>query len=179
MANVKLMKEKKVLQEFMEQLSLDTGKVGYTLQDTLKALECGAVEDLILWDNLEVERYVLRNPSTKEEKVIHLSSSDQSLIEDHLIDSTSASPFEVIDQGPLLEWIANNYKDFGCSNLQLMTDNSSEGMQFVRGFGGVGCILRWKVDFLEPAHLEEDGVDDDDRDGSCSSYGFDEGDFGL
>ena len=30
-----------------------------------------------------------------------------------------------------------------------MSDRSQEGSQFVRGFGGVGGILRYKVDFME------------------------------
>ena len=42
---------------------------------------------------------------------------------------------------PLLEWLANNYKSFGAT-LEIITDRSQEGSQFVRGFGGVGGMLR-------------------------------------
>lgn len=38
---------------------------------------------------------------------------------------------------PLLEWLANNYKSFGAT-LEIITDKSQEGSQFVRGFGGIG-----------------------------------------
>lgn len=38
---------------------------------------------------------------------------------------------------PMLEWLANNYKNFGAT-LEIVTDRSQEGAQFVRGFGGVG-----------------------------------------
>lgn len=38
---------------------------------------------------------------------------------------------------PLLEWLANNYKNFGAT-LEIITDKSQEGSQFVRGFGGIG-----------------------------------------
>jgi peptide chain release factor subunit 1 len=50
---------------------------------------------------------------------------------------------ELIDSQALLEWIANNYKSFGAT-LEIVTDKSQEGSQFVRGFGGVGgrFILR-------------------------------------
>jgi len=43
---------------------------------------------------------------------------------------------------PLLEWFANHYKEFGAT-LEIITDRSQEGAQFVRGFGGIGgesCI---------------------------------------
>lgn len=36
-----------------------------------------------------------------------------------------------------MEWLANNYKNFGAT-LEIITDKSQEGSQFVRGFGGIG-----------------------------------------
>ena len=63
----------------------------------------------------------------------------------------------------LVEWMANNYKAFGC-NLEFVTDRSGEGTQFVKGFGGIGGILRWKVDFVELSNFEEAAALDDDSD---------------
>jgi peptide chain release factor subunit 1 len=34
------------------------------VDDTFKALEMGAVEILIVWENLDMMRYVLKNPQT-------------------------------------------------------------------------------------------------------------------
>ncbi|RXG53353.1 hypothetical protein Avbf_01547 [Armadillidium vulgare] len=61
---------------------------------------------------------------------------------------------------PLLEWLANNYKNFGAT-LEIITDRSQEGSQYVRGFGGIGGILRYKVDLQTIADLEEDFNDID------------------
>ena len=56
---------------------------------------------------------------------------------------------------------ANNYKTFGAT-LEIVTDRSQEGAQFVRGFGGIGGLLRYRVDFQM---LDiEDGVGDFDLD---------------
>lgn len=44
---------------------------------------------------------------------------------------------ELVESQPLLEWLANNYKNFGAT-LEIITDKSQEGSQFVRGFGGIG-----------------------------------------
>lgn len=44
---------------------------------------------------------------------------------------------ELVESIQLLEWLANNYKDFGAA-LEIVTDRSQEGAQFVRGFGGIG-----------------------------------------
>ena len=58
------------------------------------------------------------------------------------------------------EWLANNYKNFG-STLEIITDRSQEGSQFVRGFGGIGGMLRYKVDFQA---MQFDEFDDDEFD---------------
>jgi peptide chain release factor subunit 1 len=86
-----------------------------------------------------------------------------------------------------VEWMANNYKNFGC-NLEFVTDRSGEGTQFVKGFGGIGGILRWKVDFVEMNGFEDaakadknpnDDDSDKDDESSESEYGFDDGDYGF
>mmetsp|Transcript_30193 Transcript_30193/g.44617 ORF Transcript_30193/g.44617 Transcript_30193/m.44617 type:complete len:462 (-) Transcript_30193:174-1559(-) len=184
LSSVKLMKEKKLLQKYMDEISQDTGKYCFMVDDTLKALELGAVEDLILWDNLDITRYVLRNTSTAEERVIHLTK-EQEANENFFHDPESGVELEVSDKELLVEWMANNYKQFGC-NLEFVTDRSGEGTQFVKGFGGIGGILRWKVDFAELQSFEEaaaldddDDSDDDDNDDSDDGYGFDDGDFGF
>ncbi len=70
---------------------------------------------------------------------------------------------ELEEQMPLLEWLANNYKTFG-TTLEIITDRSQEGSQFVRGFGGVGGMLRYKVDFqsMQLDDLDEETFDLDD-----------------
>lgn len=37
-----------------------------------------------------------------------------------------------------------------------MSNRSQEGAQFVKGFGGIGGILRYKVDFTNLAAFDED-----------------------
>lgn len=44
---------------------------------------------------------------------------------------------EFVDQTPLLDWLADNYRSFG-ANLEIVTDKTPEGAQYVRGFGGIG-----------------------------------------
>ncbi|GAX21072.1 peptide chain release factor subunit 1 [Fistulifera solaris] len=187
LANVKLMKEKKLLQRYMDEISQDTGKYCFMVEDTLKALDLGAVEDLIIWDNLEVSRYVLRNQTTGEEKVVHLSKEEEKN-DEHFRDPESGTELETIEKEALVEWFANNFKQFGC-NLEFVTDRSGEGTQFVKGFGGIGGILRWKVDFVELSNFEDaagkdhakGGNDDEDEDDEYKGddYGFDDGDFAF
>eukprot|EP00571_Detonula_confervacea_P015719 CAMPEP_0172297968 /NCGR_PEP_ID=MMETSP1058-20130122/808_1 /TAXON_ID=83371 /ORGANISM="Detonula confervacea, Strain CCMP 353" /LENGTH=458 /DNA_ID=CAMNT_0013007195 /DNA_START=75 /DNA_END=1451 /DNA_ORIENTATION=- len=184
LGEVKLMKEKKLLQKYMDEISQDTGKYCFMVEDTLKALELGAVEELIVWENLEINRYVLRNVSTSEEKVIHLNP-EQEKNPSFFHDSATGAELEVIEKEVMVEWLANHFKDYGCK-LEFVTDRSGEGTQFVKGFGGIGGTLRWKVDFIQLGEYEEaaaldgeDGSDSDGDEGGGDEYGFDDGDFGF
>lgn len=183
LGSVKLMKEKKLLQKYMDEISQDTGKYCFMVDDTLKALELGAVEDLIVWENLDVHRFVLRNSTTGENTIVHLNKEQER--NESFFHDKDGTELETVEKESLVEWFANNYKNFGC-NLEFVTDRSGEGMQFVKGFGGIGGILRWKVDFVElnnfeEAHrLDEEGNSDEDSDDdSDDEYGFDDGDFGF
>lgn len=51
--------------------------------------------------------------------------------------SQTGQEHELLESMPLLEWFANNYKKFGAT-LEIVTDKSQEGSQFVKGFGGIG-----------------------------------------
>lgn len=161
LANVKFIQEKKLIGRYFDEISQDTGKYCFGVDDTLKGLEQGAVETLICWENLDIQRYVLKNHQTTEEKVLHLTP-EQERDKTHFTDSETGVELELAENQPFLEWLANNYKNFGAT-LEIITDRSQEGSQFVRGFGGIGGILRYKVDFqsLECDDLPN-GIDLDD-----------------
>ncbi|KAB7506388.1 UNVERIFIED_CONTAM: hypothetical protein RMT77_007625 [Armadillidium vulgare] len=159
LANVKFIQEKKLIGRYFEEISQDTGKYCFGVEDTLKALECGAVEILICWENLDIIRFVLKNHQSGEETILHLTP-EQEKDKTHFTDKNTGVELELVDSMPLLEWLANNYKNFGAT-LEIITDRSQEGSQYVRGFGGIGGILRYKVDLQTIADLEEDFNDID------------------
>ena len=110
LANVKFVQEKKLLTEYFEEISQDTGKFCYGIDDTLKALELGAVEFLIVYENLETVRYVFKN--TEGEEVLKLAEPDQ-LDKSQAIYKSICKKMEIIEEQPLIEWLAENYKNFG------------------------------------------------------------------
>lgn len=159
--NVKFIQEKKLIGRYFDEISQDTGKYVFGVDDTLRALEMGAVETLICWENLEITRFTLKNHASGEEKLLHLNPT-QEKDNSHFVDSETGVELELIESLPLLEWLANNYKSFGAT-LEIVTDKSQEGAQYVRGFGGIGGLLRYRVDFQQMDDLI-DAVDDFDLD---------------
>uniref|UniRef100_A0A7S4BN33 Eukaryotic peptide chain release factor subunit 1 n=1 Tax=Chrysotila carterae TaxID=13221 RepID=A0A7S4BN33_CHRCT len=156
LSNVKFIQEKKLISQYFEQISQDTGKFCYGIDDTLKALEMGAVETLIVYEDLPTMRYTLKNGQTQEEKIIHLTKDQESDASNFT--TSDGVELEVVEKLALVEWFASNYKNFGAT-LEFVTNRSQEGSQFVKGFGGIGGILRYKVDFME--HDYDDDEDDD------------------
>ena len=114
------------------------------------------METLIVWENLSVYRIVLKNNSTGTQKTVYLTE-EQCTDATFFKDPETGLDLETLEKDLFLEWLAENYKSFGAT-LEIITNKSQEGSQFVRGFGGIGGLLRWKLD------LAEMGDDDDDLD---------------
>ncbi|KAI0818698.1 peptide chain release factor eRF/aRF subunit 1 [Irpex lacteus] len=165
LANVKFVQEKRLIQKYFDEISQDTGRYCFGIEDTLKALELGAVETLIVWENLDITRYTLRNAAGEE--VIVYANKEQEKERDRFIDKSTGTEMEKVEEPQsLLEWFTEKYKEFG-ANLEFVTNRSQEGAQFVKGFGGIGGLLRYKVDFTNLATVDDEDEDEfmsDDED---------------
>ncbi|KAB0399249.1 hypothetical protein E2I00_009277, partial [Balaenoptera physalus] len=100
LSNMKFIQEKKLIGQYFDEMSQDTGK----------------------------HRRGENSLTPEQEK-------DKS----HFTDKETGQERELIESMPLLEWFANNYKKFGAT-LEIVTDKSQEGFQFVKGFGGIDLI---------------------------------------
>jgi peptide chain release factor subunit 1 len=158
--NVKFIQEKRLIGKYFEEIAQNTGKYVYGVDDTLKALDAGAVETLLVWENLDINHYTLKNPNTGE-TIIKILTKEQEKDRSHFVDAETSTDLEVVEQKSLLEWLAEEYTKFGCT-LEFVTNKSQEGSQFCRGFGGIGGLLRYQLDlgaFEEPE--DDDGLYED------------------
>ena len=166
---------------FFSEIAQDKDKICFGKDETIKALEMGAVETLIVWENLEHMRVTLRHPQTMEETVKHIKKEQEKDAES-FAKAADGTDLEVIDKISLLEWFAENYRQFG-TNLEFITgtiyffplecscfpeliiaiDKSQEGAQFVNGFGGIGGLLRYKVNFAVLADDDDEYYDSDEE----------------
>lgn len=147
---VKFIEEKKLLGKYFDEISMDTGRFIFGIDETLRAMEMGAVETLIVWENLEANRYTLTHPVTGVTTTVILNK-EQEKQRAHFVGQDEAGKeieLELVEKISLVEWLANNYMNFGAS-LEFVTDKSQEGAQFVRGFGGFGGLLRYRVECEE------------------------------
>ena len=94
------------------------------------------------------------------EEILVYANKEQEKDREKFIDKSTGTEMEQVEEpSALLEWFAEKYKDFGAA-LEFVTNKSQEGAQFVKGFGGIGGLLRYKVDFNTMTSIDEE--DDDE-----------------
>lgn len=73
LSNVKFMHEKKIIGAFFDQIALDTGMIVFGVEDTMKALEMSNLDTIMVYENIEVTRYEIKNPVKDETKIYYLN----------------------------------------------------------------------------------------------------------
>ena len=144
---------------FLDEVATDSGKYCFGIHDTMQGLEAGAVETLIIWEQLEIKRLVIRNPHTDTEEVKFVTP-EQEKDPKLYADKDTNVELNVTENEAFLDWIVVNYKNFG-TKLEFISDRSQEGNQFVKGFGGIGGLMRYQLEFdIEPDFDDKDSDDD-------------------
>ena len=69
LSNVKFVQEKQILSSFYEHIATDTGLICYGVKDTMRALEMGAIENLLLYENIEHFRVTFKNKISEKTSV--------------------------------------------------------------------------------------------------------------
>ena len=131
---------------------------------------------------------VLKDQSTGKEDVLFLTAEQQK--NEKWFRTPEGGELETIEKESLTDYLAENYKKWGCV-IEFVTNRSQEGSQFCKGFGGIGGMLRWKLDFqalegaveMDKLDQKQDTPDDagaDDGAGYLDEYGIDiDADFGF
>jgi len=133
LSNLKVFHEQEVLGRFFEEIAKD-GKYCYGVEDVMYGLTSGLVELLILCKSLDHFRYELVLGDDK--KVLFGRPGEKKLVE--------LEEWKIISCVPLVDWILEHYKEFGVS-IEIVSDQTSIGGQFVKGFGGIGGLLRYET----------------------------------
>ena len=160
--DIKLVQEQNLIGKFFETLNIDHEKVIYTINDSMKALEEGVVQKLLVYDDLDFQRVILKHPQAADDETIVKYMTPKELESDQaFIDPETKEEFDLVDQEAFVDWISENYKGFG-AELCFVTDRSPEGSQFVKGFGGIGGFLRYAVNYDDTYQIDERSDDDED-----------------
>jgi len=76
LTNVKFVREKTTISKFFDEIAKDSGMVVYGINETMKAMDAGAVELLLCYENLDHKRVSLKNKETGIINIQYLSPND-------------------------------------------------------------------------------------------------------
>ncbi|KAL9688582.1 hypothetical protein QQ045_033005 [Rhodiola kirilowii] len=164
--NVKFYREREVIREFFKNVSVgpdesrEGGRWAVGIRDTVWEMTRRNVDILIVWEHLDIRRYILRDSITGDSKVKFFNTEEEQ-DEANFRNIRTGNVFEVERKESVLQWLADIHKYFGC-RLVFVGNTSQEGSQFCVAFGGIGATL---LTFYGVRYYEWLSQNDDDDDG--------------
>lgn len=161
LSGIKLIQEQQIIGKMYEDINIDTGKIVYGVEDTMRVFLDGAVEKLICFDNLADYRVTVVDKRDGSKVIKYLKQLQITDFFNRDLHPENEE-FDIEEKEALVDWLAEHHRDYG-SEIVFVTDSSPEGSQFVKGFGGLGGFMRFRYE-LEQA-VDYNVVDEDEDDG--------------
>lgn len=136
-----VMQEKQLVQKFLKELINDNGLASYGEKEVRKNLQMGAVDILLLSEDLIKTRATMEcvNCGNKVQITYNNSKADEELICENCNEKMKVS--EVKD---LVDDFVEMAEELG-SDVEIISTETEEGMQLFKAFGGIGAILRYRT----------------------------------
>jgi len=149
-ANVKFVREKKVVQSFLKEISNDTGLVTYGLKEVQKALSIGAVDKLILSEKLDTFQVSIScsNCDYKESRTVReqqLNKLELS-IQGENCPECGSNTYNVNKSVFIVEEFGSIAEKMG-TDVIIISAETEEGEMLYSTFGGIVAILRYKLTY--------------------------------
>jgi peptide chain release factor subunit 1 len=141
LSGIELMKEKKLLQRFLEEIRKpDGGLAVYGEDEVLKALKVGAMDTLLLSEALRKRRIKIscRNCGYSQEKTVSLERYSPGEC------PNCQSSLEIVEDSDIIEGLVKIAEGYG-TTVELVSSDSEEGEMFLRAFNGLGGVMRYKA----------------------------------
>lgn len=142
LSGIELMKEKKLLQRFLDEIRKpDGGLAVYGEEEVLNALALGAMDILLISEAIRKRRIKISC-----EKCGY--SEDKTVIDENVsLDScpNCQSSLSVAENQDIINDLIETAEGYG-TTVELISADSEEGEMFLRAFGGIGGITRYKVE---------------------------------
>ena len=136
-----VIQEKKLVQRFLAELRDDHGLYSYGEKEVRSNLEMGAVDILLLSEDLKSKRLTLDCQACGFHAEV--TQKEGQTVED-LTCPQCNEKMKISNEEDLIEDLANIAEDLG-SSVEIISTETEEGSQLYRAFGGIGAILRYNV----------------------------------
>ncbi|ADE35543.1 peptide chain release factor aRF-1 [Methanohalophilus mahii] len=140
-----LMVEKNLMQKFFKELVSDSGKAAYGEEVVRQNLMIGAVEILLISEDLRSERIKVRcTDGDYEDNITRENQPDQKSVDDFGNCPKCGSPLEVVERVDIVDELSDLSDQMG-SEVAFISTDFEEGGQLLNAFGGIVAILRYNT----------------------------------
>jgi len=147
MTNLKISKEKKLMKAFLKEITKSQGGLSVYGEDQIRrALQIGAIDTLLLSENLRKYRIKLRCPSCNYYEERTISEDDLKNFSPPICSKcNSSSTMEIVEKIDLIDELSDLAEKIG-SKVEIISLGSEEGDSLYSAFNGIAGILRYPID---------------------------------
>lgn len=143
-SEIGMVEDRKLMQRFLQQVkATDGGLATYGEGEVRRALEAGAVEHLLVSENVRKDRLTFTHRQTRDQvvkTVPHLQVEDAVTAQGRLWGGNNVE----VDKKDLIEDLSDLAEANG-THVHIVSSASEEGGILMNAFGGVVAILRYKL----------------------------------
>ena len=141
LTEIDVMREKKLMQRFLHELIDEDGLASYGEAEVRHNLLVGAVEILLLSEDLKKKRLIYHCPSCqgKIRKTI-----EKEMESEEISCPTCGEKIKTEEGRDLIDDFLDMVEEVG-SEIEIISTETEEGIQLIRAFGGIAAILRYHI----------------------------------
>ena len=141
LTEIDVMREKKLVQKFLHELISDNGLASYGEKEVRQNLQMGAVEILLLSEDLNSKR-ISYECSVCGHTSEYTSKNSESEVEKTC--NNCNEKMKVVESKDVIDDFVEMSEEVG-SEVEIVSTETEEGMQLLRAFGGIGAVLRYRT----------------------------------
>ena len=139
-----VMHEKKVVQKFLKELIKDKGLASYGEQEVKNNLIIGAVDTLLLSEDLSLLHKTFKCSSCGNKEFITVKNQSEA----DKLEKRCSKCNEILKEDSselLVDYFVEKAEEMN-TNVEFISTETEEGVQLLRAFGGIAAILRYYVE---------------------------------
>ncbi|MFX1303907.1 MAG: peptide chain release factor aRF-1 [Promethearchaeota archaeon] len=148
--DIKYIREKQIMQQFMKEISTDSGLASYGLDDVRRALNYGVVDTLMLSEKLDLYKVKLEcsNCGYLEIRIVKEIDLDtvSANTQEESCPKCSSNTFNMNEKISIIEELGELAETTGAI-VDILSTETEEGEMLHSTFGGIAAILRYKIDY--------------------------------
>jgi len=145
---VRFVKERKLMQRFLYNIGQDNGLYSYGEMEVRDALNKGAVDVLLICESINMSRIKLLCPQCNYQELFSVKNEKLKEIENNLYNKNcpncNSSTLKIDEIKDIIEDLGELAESNG-AKLELISDETEEGVALKNTFGGIAAILRYKI----------------------------------